>query len=565
MYLRTVKKRIIDFEYFIARKMLKNEVEGKKVSRPIVRISIISISLAMLVNIITIAVVTGFQQEVRQKVIGFAAHAIILSETSSSVFEANPILIQQDFYPNILQEKEVTQIHPVAYKPALLQSDKNAQGEQKKEIQGVVVKGVSETYDWTFFQENLISGKVPSFKKDTESDEILISSRIARDLNYKVGDQARAFFVKNKPVKMMFTIVGIFETGLEDFDKELIVGDIRHIQRLNDWGIQTAIRVEDSLANGHLIISAEAIGGNGNYRYDWGKGYDNYRGFAFFPTQDTVIRLVVSDYWMFMDGRGEQTTIPDTAYLKVTVKGEKQAYFPYPTDSEGNLKRSFLNEDGTKFEIKTAGKTIQFERIDGKGSYHNYIGAFELAFRDWDNLENDIASIRRKISLRKPNEGEMLKVKSILETQSDIFVWLSFLDINVWIILTLMIIIGIINMGSALLVMILIRTHFIGLMKALGASNWSIRKIFLYQASFLIGKGMLWGNLIGIGFCFLQDKFHIFKLNPEIYYLSSVPIQLDVMHVILLNVATFCVCVLALIIPSFVITRIQPVKAIRFN
>jgi lipoprotein-releasing system permease protein len=128
-----------------------------------------------------------------------------------------------------------------------------------------------------------------------------------------------------------------------------------------------------------------------------------------------------------------------------------------------------------------------------------------------------------------------------------------------------MILIGIINMGSALLVMILVKTNFIGLLKALGANDWTIRKIFLYQASFLILKGMLWGNGIGIVFCLLQQKFKFLSLNPEVYYLDAVPIHMSLGSILLLNVGTLVVCLAALIIPSYVITRIAPAKSIKFN
>lgn len=158
-----------------------------------------------------------------------------------------------------------------------------------------------------------------------------------------------------------------------------------------------------------------------------------------------------------------------------------------------------------------------------------------------------------------------MSVKSIIDTQSDIFVWLGFLDLNVVIILTLMILIGIINMGSALLVLILVRTNFIGIMKAMGASNWSIRKIFLIQAAFLILRGMLWGNIIGLSLCALQYFFGIITLNPEVYYLSQVPVEISFSSWAALNVGTILVCLSALIIPSVVITRINPAKAIRFN
>ena len=169
------------------------------------------------------------------------------------------------------------------------------------------------------------------------------------------------------------------------------------------------------------------------------------------------------------------------------------------------------------------------------------------------------------VSFKPDERGQLLKVSSILENESDIFVWLSFLDINVWIILTLMILIGIINMGSALLALILIRSNFIGLLKSMGASNWYIRKVFLYQAGFLIGRGMIYGNIIGITLCVIQQQFGLFPLNPEVYYLTEVPVQLDLLHIILLNLGTMIICISALIIPSMVISRIQPAQSIKFN
>jgi lipoprotein-releasing system permease protein len=552
----------LKFEYFIARKILKNEVEGKKVSRPIVRISIISISLAMLVNLITVAVVTGFQREVRDKVIGFGAHAVVMKAGESSIFESEPIEKNQFFYPVLEHAAQVAHIQPVAYKPALLQSDGSAIS--KQEIQGIMVKGVDETYQWDFFKNHLVAGRVPRIEKKQITTEILISKRIATDLNYKVGDTARTFFVKNKPIKKMFQIVGIFETGLEDFDRELVLADIRQIQQLNDWGIQAAIDVSDTLANGHLIVKAEVVGGNGNYRYDWGKGYENYRGFSFFPKKDTVIRLIVSDYWMYLDGQGEKTTLPDTAYLRVKISGDKSSLFSYALDEDGKLKKNFTDQKGYQFTVNAGPKKIAFERIDGKGSYQNYVGAFEFSLRDWAHLQEDVTFLKRQIQFQQPGK-EDLRVTSVVDSESDIFSWLGFLDINVYIILVLMILIGVINMGSALLVMILVKTNFIGMMKAIGATNWSIRKIFLYQAGFLILRGMFWGNLVGIGLCLIQKYFHVIQLNPEVYYLNAVPIDLDFVSIVVLNFATLVVCLIALILPSFVITRISPVKAIRFN
>ena len=193
------------------------------------------------------------------------------------------------------------------------------------------------------------------------------------------------------------------------------------------------------------------------------------------------------------------------------------------------------------------------------------MGGFEITVADWEQLDAVIKRTSKLTDFIPTEYDEMLKTTSIRENQNDIFVWLEFLDINVVIILTLMILIGVINMGSALLVLILIRSNFIGMMKAMGATNWSIRKIFLIQATFLISRGMLLGNVLGLGLCFTQSYFGVFTLNPEVYYLNEVPIELSFLNWAILNIATLLVCVIALIIPSIVITRIKPVKAIRFN
>lgn len=517
----------------------------------------------MLVNIITIAVVIGFQNEVSNKVLGFGSHSFINSASSASLFENEPIEKNQIFLKDIENQSFVKNIQAIAYKPAILQSDKNSSKTQ--EIQSVLVKGVDENFDYTFFKENLIAGRLPNYSKSSGKDEIIISERIAKDLHFKVGDRVRAFFVKNSPVKRYFKLVGIFDTGMEDFDKKFIIANIEQIQLLNDWGIKASINVLDTLASGQLVIKGEVEGGNGNFRYDWGKGYENFAGFTWYPTQDTVFKLIASDYWMFIDGKGETNAIPDTAYLTVKVNHKTDINLPIKTNTDGTIIKKFTNETGNDFEIETFNKKVTFHKIDGKGSYKSYIGSFEINFKSWDNFDNNIETLKKKINFNFANKDQNLHVSSIKENQQEIFIWLSFLDINVYIIIILMLLIGVINMGSALLVMILLKTPMIGLLKSIGANSWSIRKIFLYQVSFLILKGMFWGNLIGIGLCFIQKQFQIIKLNPEVYYLNAVPIELNFFSILLINLLTLVVCVFAMIIPSYVITRISPSKSIRFN
>lgn len=498
-----------------------------------------------------------------------------MQSAENSIYESEPILKNQAFYPSLKHENGIEHIQYVAYKPILFQSAKEMRTHRltsnkdttyiQQEILGGLLKGVDQTYDLSFFKAHLKQGRLPHFYGTKESYELLISKRIAGDLHLKINDNLSAFFVKNQPVKRVFTVVGIYETGLEEFDKKISIGDIKVVQELNDWGIKAAIRISDSLTFGQLTVQAEVTGGNGQYRYDWGDGFDRYTGFHFYPTHDTVIRLIVSDFWSNIRENEAETTLPDTAYLKVSVRGDNTSYSKFILNGDQTLKRTYLDETGQMYRIETPVKTVTCQQIDGKGSSSNYVGGFEVAVKNWDELPSIYKRLKRQLELIPTQQNEQLTVKSIIDTESDIFVWLGFLDLNVLIILTLMILIGIINMGSALLVLILVRTNFIGILKAMGASNWTIRKIFLIQAGFLILRGLLYGNIVGLVLCALQYFFTVIKLDPAVYYLNSVPIELTVSSWLLLNVGTLLICLSALVIPSIVITRIRPIKAIRFN
>lgn len=529
----------------------------------------------MIVNLLTIAVVTGFQQEVRQKVSGFGAHISIMNANEASIYESEAIRKDQPVIARLRREKGIKSIFPVGYKPVLFQSKKQtiayktARGKDTSEIQqnifGTVVKGVEDNYDWAFFKEHLIAGEIPVFG-DSTSNKVVISKKLSDDLHFAIHDTVSAFFVRNQPVKRNFIIAGIYDTGLEEFDKKIVLGDLRYVQQLSDWGIHTTIELSDTLEDqGVIVLSANVTGGNGNYRYDWGAGYAQYASRGFCPTKDTTLRLIASDFWSNINAPSTETSLPDTAYVKISVRGDTQSSCDFEVNESGEIKRTYLNQSGTKFSIKGPRKEITFEFIPGKGSSTYYVGGFEIGLHDWTALDEVHRNVKKMVEFVPTPYNEVLSASSIKENQRDIFVWLDFLDINVVIILSLMILIGIINMGSALLVLILIRSNFIGMMKSMGASNWKIRKIFLIQATFLIGRGIIIGNAIGLLLCFLQETFGIVRLNPEVYYLTQVPIELNLWHWLLLNLGTLLVCVISLIIPSIVITRISPIKAIKFD
>lgn len=188
----------------------------------------------------------------------------------------------------------------------------------------------------------------------------------------------------------------------------------------------------------------------------------------------------------------------------------------------------------------------------------NEVGGYELRVKDFNQLDRISDEVYDDLDVN-------LKSYSIREIYPTIFEWLNLLDVNTQVILVLMLAVAVINMISALLIIILERTNMIGLLKALGSSNWSIRKIFLYNATYLIGYGLLLGNLLGVGFAVFQNNTHFFELDQASYYIDFVPVQLELLDILLLNAGTLIICVLVMIIPSMLVTRISPVKAIAFQ
>ena len=188
----------------------------------------------------------------------------------------------------------------------------------------------------------------------------------------------------------------------------------------------------------------------------------------------------------------------------------------------------------------------------------NEIGGIEIKLKDFSRLEPVADQIYASMEIN-------LKSASVREYFPNIFTWLSLLDVNTRVLLILMMIVGVINMITALLIMILERTNMIGMLKAFGMTDYSVMKIFLYNAMYLVGIGLLLGNILGLGLGFLQYYTHFFKLNQSSYYLAYVPIELHLTDVLLLNAATLVICMIVLILPSLLVSRISPLKAIRFK
>ena len=409
----------MNLEYFISKNIIKGDSQSKKFTKPIIRISIIAIALSLTVMIVAFSIVSGFQREIRNKVIGFGSHIQITSYDSQNTYEASPISKNQNFYPGLDTVNGIKHIQIFATKAGIIKT--------KEEIYGVVVKGIGSDFDWKFFNEKIVKGN--SFIVDDEKTDnsILLSNHIATKMKLGVGDKMFLYFIQeNGQLRPKdFIVKGIYQTGLEQFDNLYVLADIAHIQKRNGWS-------------------------------------------------------------------------------------------------------------------------------------KNQVGGFEVLidnYKDLDKLGKYVYS----------DVGYDLHSSTIKEQNPDIFNWLELQDLNVNVIIILMIIVAVINIISALLILILERTNMIGILKALGMPNWNVRKIFMYNATHLIIKGLLWGNVIGIAICLLQQQFGFLTLPEESYYVSEVPIQLSMSNLLFLNGGTLIICILMLLIPSYVITKISPVKAIRFD
>lgn len=365
----------------------------------------------------SVAILTGFKNQITDKVVGFGAHIQVKALELNESFEATPINRNQPFLKTVKQTGPVTHVQVYAHKAAIIKTD--------TDVEGIVLKGVDKGFDWAFIQGCLIEGKLPDFKDSVTGQEILISKILADKLRLKVGDNVPLYFIQEPVRARGLTVSGVYETGLEDYDKTFALVDLRHIQKLNGWG--------DSMVQGFEIMLTD------------------------------------------------------------------------------------------------------FERLD------------ETTY----NLNGELP----------PN----IKAYNARELKPQIFDWLALLDTNVVIIMVLMILVACINMITALLVLIIERTNMIGILKALGSSDWGIQRIFLYKAAYLIGQGLLIGNTLGLGFCYYQQKTSFIKLDPESYYLNFVPVNIELLPILIINVGAFAVCIIAMLLPSLMVSRITPVKAIRFD
>lgn len=274
--------------------------------------------------------------------------------------------------------------------------------------------------------------------------------------------------------------------------------------------------------------------------------------------------LVVGELPDYRDNLNEDVLISQYTANRLGFKvGDKIiTYFIREDTSRPPLLRAFIikgiyNSGFQEFdELYMISDIRHIQRLNGWEK--NQVGGFEVFIEDFDELDLKGAEVY-------DNTNSFLDTQTIKQKYASIFEWVSLFDFNIALIIGIMILVAGINMITALLVLILERTQMIGILKALGGSNWSIRKIFLYNASYLILLGLFWGNLIGLSLLFIQKYFKLFPLNPETYYVTEVPVYIGWEYILGVNIGTLVLCLLMLLIPSIIITKISPVKAMKFD
>ena len=421
VFLCLKKRDSVNFELFIAKRIIRSKTTDNSINqgtRIILRFSILGVALGIFLMLLSLAVVKGFQGEIRSKVIGFGSHIQITEFNYENPLNFKPLDKDQPFYPSLEDEDGVASIQMYALKEGIIKTN--------DEIAGVIAKGISTDFNWKFFSQNLEEGSILKIEDSIKSNSVIISRHLSKQLKLNLNDKLLIYFIQNgksRPRKL--TVTGIYNTGMQQFDKAYILMDIKHIQRLNEWG-------------------------------------------------------------------------------------------------------------------------------------EHQISGFEVLLNRYEDLFRMDKILYNKI----PNR---LNTTTITQQYREIFSWLELQDLNVIVIVTLLTLVCGINMITALLILILEKTNMIGIMKAVGATNKQVRKIFIYMAAYLVLAGLFWGNILGLSFIYMQDKFHLIGLDKSSYYMDYVPVDLGIFEWVVLNLCTFILCVSMLLLPAFVISNISPSKSIRFN
>lgn len=551
----------MNLAYFIAKKV--GVTSRKSFSNIIMRIAIAAIALSIMVMILATAIVRGFKTTISDKIFGFWGHVHITTSyaPSSYAFETSPMNLDQAYYPDLDTIGEINYMEEVPWFGKTYNQQKQTNGgiqhiqafaqkegiiKTKDQIEGVILRGVGPDYNWANLKQYVRAGDTLQ-TTGKEANEIMISETTANRLKLKLGDEFRIYFVQGGSSQARkFTITGLYKTGLEEYDRRFALVDIRKIQQLNNWRPYKNYGPE-------IWLPEERI---------------NLFGVTSYTFEEH--RKAIEDHIL----EGNLPNFEDSTTKEIIVPRRIAIVRDWKVGDQVKLEFMDAGVDSTAFEYTVAAiYKAPEEPVWQKTIFANWytleelnrrlpaqVSGFEIYVDDIKDLDPFGNYINFTVLLGKEQYANTIK-----ELEPNIFDWLNLTDMNERIILILMILVSIINMTTSLMILILERTNMIGILKALGTGNWTIRKLFLYNAAYIIGSGLLIGNILGIGLCMLQQQFGIIGLPEDLYYVAVAPVKIEWMTILFLNIGTLVVTLVVLIIPSWLVSKVDPVKAIRFK
>lgn len=405
---------------FLARRIAFNQ--EKSFSRFVIRLSVIATIISVTVMIVTIAFASGFQETISQKVFSFWGHIRVQNYEAArvSIAEETPILKNDSVTDLVKLYPEIKNVQAFATKNAILKTSET--------IEGVLFKGVEKNYDFKNLKNFLLRGRWIKFPDSSYSNEINLSASTAQQLKLKVNDFVLIYFIQPngaapRPRKLL--VAGIYKTGIEEYDKLIAIGDLKLIQRLNNWD-------------------------------------------------------------------------------------------------------------------------------------ENQIGGYEIFLKNFRQMDKVNADILYQIPIG-------LNSSTIKQIHPNIFDWLALQNKTIVIVLVIMIGIALLNLITCLLILVLERTRMVGILKALGARDFTVQKIFLYHGTIITLTGLFFGNILGLLICWLQQRYGFIKLPEDAYYISQAAVNIIWWQIALVDIGTLLICFLILLIPTIIVKRIQPVTAIQFR
>ncbi|MBO4907450.1 MAG: ABC transporter permease [Bacteroidaceae bacterium] len=416
----------MSFEFSIARRIYGQQSDAShRLAQPGVQIAVWGVAVGLMVMILSLCIIRGFKDEIQRKMTGMGGDIEVLNYESLRSVDSMPVEVDSTLLHRLSAIPNIGHVQRFCSKAGMLKTD--------KAFKAVLMRGVAEEYDTTFITAHLVSGYIPQFTAEgKETNLIVVSQQIASDLQLSTGSRIYAYFFAEKPKIRRFTVAGIYQTYIKDFDQSIVFTDLCTARNLNSWE-------------------------------------------------------------------------------------------------------------------------------------HNQCSGIELYLNDFSRLQETDADVIQVVNRTHDSYGQTYAAVTIHELYPSIFQWLSLLDTNVWVILILMTALGVFTMTSGLLIIILERTGFIAVLKSQGATNGQLQRIFLHLAMMLVGKGMLYGNIIGFGLAFVQHYTGLFTLDAATYYVNAVPVEFPWMLLILLNIATFAISTLMLTIPTYLVSRIHPAEVMRFE